>query len=174
MKKKVSKKKTKKANSWSDLTKKQQEFAKEKYMEYQSIASIAKELDVPRTTIQYHANKYWDVEREMMKAELFQQFSSTKKQHFIEMSQKAMHIISKSLSHLAARDNPPTPREAKDATTILEALDKITRLDDGKPTEITEEKVMELKDIEAIAELVPFKTKGEIVYKEDEEDEKSN
>lgn len=164
-----------KKKSWKSLTKKEQEEAKSLYMEYTSIASIAEKFNVPRTTIQYHASTYWDVEREMLKAELYQQWNSTKKGAFIKMQDKAAKIIEKSMAHLLSRDTPPTPREAKDAVMILESLDKINRLDDGKPTEITEEKVMELKDIEVIADMIPFKSpKGEIVYEEDEDDKENN
>lgn len=162
--------------SWKDLNRKEIELAQQKYNEYQSVAAIADHLNIPRTTLTYHIRvDGWDTAREMRKAELYTMWSASKKQKFINMSSDAARIIQKSLNHLANRQEPPTPREAKDAVAILEALDKITRLDDGKPTEITEEKVMELKDIESIAEMIPFKSKDTIVYKEeDEEDEKAN
>ena len=169
----------KKVRSWKDLSEKEQADAKSRFMEYDNIKDIAKDLNVPRTTLNYHANTYWSPEREMLKAELYTKFSSTKRTNFIKMSQSAMKIITKSLDNLVNRNEAPTTREAKDAVTILESLDKITRLDDGSPTEITGEKVMEYKDIKAIANLIPFKTKdkeaivyveSEIIEKEDEDE----
>lgn len=149
----------KKNRKWNELSKAEQDAAKQRYMEYQSVASIAEELNVARTTVQYHAKTHWETEREMLKAELFSQFTKTKRSKFIEMSEASIKIINKSLQALINREEPPSTREAKDATVILEALDKITRLDDGKPTEITEEKVMDMNEIQAIATLVPFKPK---------------
>lgn len=167
--------------TWTKLSSEDKEKAKQLFMEHESIAFIAETFNVPRTSIQYHATQKsncWEVEREMMKAELFQKFSSTKRGAFIKMSDKAIKIITRSLGNLAEREHPPTTREAKDAVVILESLDKITRLDDGTPTEITGEKVMEMKDIEAIATLIPFKSKKknktveEIVYQEEDKDDK--
>jgi hypothetical protein len=164
---------------WDELTESEKEVAKQCFMQYQSIASIASELKVPRTTVQYHASTYWHPEREMLKAELFSRFTATKRSKFIEMSESSINIIAKALTQLANRDMPPTTREAKDAVSILEALDKITRLDDGRPTEILEEKVMNISDIQAIASLVPFKSKAQLEAPEDiefeeKEDDKKN
>ena len=122
-KKKKTKKKTK---SWKDLSSKQQEEAKSLFMEYEAIAVIADKFGIPRTTVQYHASTHWNVERETLKAELFRKWGSAKKSAFIKMQDKAAKIIEKSMSHLLAREVPPTPREAKDAVAILESLDKIT------------------------------------------------
>lgn len=170
----IKKKMSKKNRKWSDLTKKEQEEAKESYMAYQSIQSIASKLNVARTTVSYHASKYWDVEREMNRVELYNQFSKTKKAHFVNMSENAIKIITKSLQYLAERSEPPSTKEAKEATVILESLDKITRLDEGKPTEISEEKVMNLSDIADIASLVPFNSKNKKSKEEGEEKEKED
>jgi hypothetical protein len=155
---------------WNELSKEEQETAKALYMEYQSVVSIAKELNVSRTTLQYHAKTYWEAEREMNRAELFSQFTASKKSKFIEMSEASIKIITKALTTLASRDVPPTAREAKDAVAILESLDKITRLDDGKPTDITEEKIVEVSEIKKITSLVPFNLEEE----EDEDVKKPN
>jgi len=152
---------------WDDLTEAERESAKQCFMQYQSIAHIARDLEIPRTTVQYHASTYWHPEREMLKAELFSRFTATKRSKFIEMSESSINIIAKALTQLANRDMPPTTREAKDAVSILEALDKITRLDDGRPTEILEEKVMTIDEIQAIASLVPFKPKAQLVEPEE-------
>ena len=164
---------------WNELSKQEQDAAKARYMEYQSVASIADDLGVPRTTIQYHAKTHWEAERELLKAELFSKFTSTKRTKFIEMSEASIKIITRSLQNLVERNEAPTTREARDATIILEALDKITRLDDGRPTEITEEKVMDMNEIQAIASLVPFKPKlaepiEEVEFEEVNDEEASN
>lgn len=142
---------------WNDLTDEEKAWAKERYLEYKSIMSIADELNVPRTSVQYHASNHWNQEREMLKAELFASFTSAKKAVFIQLSEKSLSIIEKALAHIVSRQCAPSTKEAKDAVQILEALDKIGRLDEGKPTEILEEKIMDMKDIQDIASLVPFK-----------------
>lgn len=158
--------------TWADLSPDQQERAKQMFFEYNSVASIAAKFNIKRTTLQYHAttkDNSWEVERELMRAELFSKWSQTKRSSLVGMQSDLVTIIGRSVKHLANRDDPPTPREAKDATVILESLDKITRLDDGTPTEIQGEKVMKLEDITAIAELVPFKKKENEEEKEQEE-----
>lgn len=144
--------------SVKDLDEKDWEFVRKQYMEYTSIRAIADELNVDNSSLWLRIkNNGWKAERDMMKAELFKTFSESKRKNFVKMSEASIKIISKSLEHLANRGEPPTTREAKDATVILEALDKITRLDDGKPTEITEEKVVDFQELEEVLALSPFR-----------------
>lgn len=147
--------------------------AKTLYMEYASPKEISDITGIARTTLSYHANTYWKQERDMMKADLFAKFSETKRANFVKMSQSSIEIIQRALADLARRENPPTVAEAKRATEILESLDKITRLDDGDPTEIVGEKPMDLKDIQVIAGLNPFNEEIEDAdYKEIEHNKK--
>jgi predicted DNA-binding protein YlxM (UPF0122 family) len=153
----------------SDLTDEQREWAKNQYLvEHMSITDIAKKLDVGRTSVSYYANKYWKKELDMMKAELFARFTSTKRMHFTKMSESSIKIIARSLEALANRDNPPSVMEAAKATQILESLDKITRLDDGSPTDIVAEKPISIKEIESIIDLNPFTERKieDVEYKE--------
>jgi len=166
-----------KKKSIKDLTPSQWEWVKDQFMDYVSITAMADELGVDKSALWHRITKTnkWGVERDMMKAELFKQFSEAKKTNFIKMSEYSIKIISKSLEHLAKREEAPTTREAKDATVILEALDKIGRLDDGKPTEITEEKVVDFDEIHKIAALSPFKEnkeEDEEIKRDDEEPSK--
>lgn len=158
-----------KSRKWSDISDKEKEEIKQMFMEYETVVDISKKFNVPRTTLTYHTTQKknnWTVERELNKAQLFSKFAATKKSSFINMSNNILKVMDRAIKHLSDRDAPPTTREAKDVTVMLESLDKITRLDDGNPTEITGEKVVEFKDIEVIANMVPFKTKSkpEIVY----------
>jgi hypothetical protein len=155
-----------------DLDTPEYEEVKRLYMEYHSVKSIAEQFNIGRTSLSYHANKHWKLERDMVKADLFSQFSDSKKANFIKMSQAAIQIMTRALESQASADRPPTLREAKDATVVLEALDKITRLDEGNPTDITAEKAVSFKDIEAVASLNPFKSKEieDAEFKEGNED----
>ena len=151
-----------KDKTFTDLPKKDQERIKQEYLEGKSLAAISRENEIARTSLSYHANKYWKEELNLLRAELFSNFSTNKKANFIKMSESAIAVMSKALQELAEREYPPTIREAKDATVILESLDKITRLDDGSPTEIVAEKPISIKELKAKLALDPFSEEGEI------------
>ncbi|MCK9370516.1 hypothetical protein M0R04_11450 [Candidatus Dojkabacteria bacterium] len=113
---------------------------KKQFMEYVPIKTIAAQTGLNRTTIQYHANNYWNTEREMLKSELFRNFAEQKKVIMTDMSSAALKILTRALEATAKGDEPPSLRDATQAAAILESIDKILRLDDGAPTEITEVK----------------------------------
>jgi hypothetical protein len=152
--------------TFSKLPKNKQEEIKERYIQGETIMGLADEYGLTRTSIQYHANKHWDTEKELLKAELFQKFSSNKKENFLKMSQHSITIITRALQAMANNPNPPTVMEAKRATEILESLDKITRLDEGKPTDITEEKVATAKELREKLSIDPFADVEEVEYVE--------
>lgn len=156
-----------KVRAYNELSDEEQEAAKNQYLKYVPISKIARDVGVARTTIQYHATRHWQVQREAMKAELFSEFHDTKRADFVKMSVSSIKIIQKALADLARREVPPSMREAKDAVTVLEALDKITRLDDGSPTEIMAEKPVSIEHIKKKLAMNPFNQETEEVeYKE--------
>lgn len=118
------------------ITDSQLEVAKERYLNYESIAQIAKDLGINRISLQNYVNKGWRSERDLLRAELFQDLSSSKKASFVKLTQGALQVLARAMDTLAKRSEPPTMREAKDAASVMEALDKITRLDENKPTDI--------------------------------------
>lgn len=135
------------------------EKAKERYMEYESIANISRDLNIPRTSIQNYVNKEWKAERELARTELFQELSKAKKAHFVKLTQSAIIVLSRALDNLAKQEAPPTVKEAKDVSAVMEALDKITRLDDATPTEIiSQEKVITVMDLKEKLKVDPFLT----------------
>jgi len=72
---------------------------------------------------------------------------------------------------MALRPEGATPTELGKIAQVLESLDKITRLDDGKPTEITEEKPFAVDVLHKKIALDPFAQVEEIEYKEIEEED---
>lgn len=153
------------------------EKAKKLYMDYIPIAQISQVLGIPRSTIQYHAKKEWSVEREMEKVQLFQALNDSKKVDFTKMTQSAIVIMSKALQALASRPEPPTMGEAQRAADVLNTLDKITRLDEGKATDIVsnQEKPMTIETVRAKIALDPFakirNEEPEVIGYEEVEDE---
>ena len=129
---------------------------KRMYMEYVPVTEISRHFNINRSTVSWYVNKHYVAEREMMRAELFRKFTDTKRTNFIKMSQSSIEIITRALQELAQRNVPPTVVEAQRATQILEALDKITRLDEGNPTEIVAEKPLSAREIKEKLLLDPF------------------
>jgi len=142
--------------------------AKKMYMEYTPIKAIAEQLSVPRTSIQYHANNEWELERELQKAELFRTFTSQKKATMTKLSEHSLKIMMRALEAAARSDTPPTLREAQQTALILESIDKILRLDDNKPTEIIDSKPVTTIELKKKLALDPFSDEEvmEVEYKE--------
>ena len=144
--------------------------AKKLYMEYMPIKTIASQLNVNRTSIQYHANSHWEVEREMQKAEMFKAFSSQKKLTMTKLSEYTLKILTRALEEASKSDEPPTLREAQQTALILESIDKIMRLDDGTPTEITEGKPITTIELKKRLQNDPFAGEiKEVEFKEVED-----
>ena len=164
----------KERRTFSSLTLSDKKEFKRRYLEGESINSLSEEFRVKRTSAQYYATKEWQQEKALMRAELFQQFSEDKKENFIKMSNASIIIMTRALQELAKRDNPPTIAEAKRATEILESLDKISRLDENKPTEITEERPITTLELKDKLSLDPFSGVVKEVEFKEINDEESN
>ena len=146
--------------------------AKQLYMEYQSLDEIERRTKIPRGSVYHHVKSKWKDEREMNKAELFAQMTATKKVHFTNMTSATIKILTRALEDLANRDQAPTIVEATKAAEIMNTLDKITRLDEGNPTDIVsnQEKPMTIEVIKEKIALDPFSVE-EIEYKGEDENE---
>lgn len=136
----------------------QLERAKQMYMEYKPMTTISEETGINYKTVQYHAtkkDKCWRVERELSKADLLSRVSESKRGAFASMTLDSITVVQKCLAQLA-RAESITTTDAKKAMEILESLDRITRLDDGSPTEIVAEKPVALETIHTIVASDPF------------------
>lgn len=142
------------------------EQAKDRYMKYESIAALAKEYNLPRTTLQNYVNKEWKAERELIRAELFEDVSRAKKVQFVKLTENAITILSRSLENLVKNKVDISMKEAKDVASIMESLDKITRLDENKPTEIhSQERVVTVLELREKLNVDPFFTMEDKDYK---------
>lgn len=133
-------------------------LAKTKYMSYEPVSKIAQDLNIPRSSIQYHVNTTWKHERELSENEVISEFADQRISVLNKISKHSADIILKSLESLKNREKPPTVIEARAAVTIFESLDKIMRLDRGSPTDIIGETkpmtIIELK--KEFAQIDPF------------------
>ena len=121
------------SNQGKRLTLEQKKKAKDLYMQYESLSSIAKVFGCSKTTIHYWAEKEWKHERLLNETAVFQKLNQSKGAKFANMTSHAVTIMERSLLALAKRADAPTMDEARKASEILGQLDKITRLDKGYP-----------------------------------------
>lgn len=132
-------------------------IAKDRYMKYESVASIAKDLGLVRTSVQNWVNKEWKAERELARAELFEDVAKAKKVQFVKLTESAIVVLSRALESLAKSEENISMREARDVAAIMESLDKITRLDENRPTEIhSQEKVVTVVELKEKLRVDPF------------------
>ncbi len=139
-------------------------IAKDRYMKYESVSAIAKDLGIVRTSLQNWVNKEWKAERELARSEMFEDIAKFKKVQFVKLTESAITVLSRALENVVKNKEDITMREARDVAAIMESLDKITRLDDNKPTEIySQEKVVTVMDLREKLKVDPFITldKGE-------------
>lgn len=143
------------------LSKDKLKSAKTLYMEGLSIRKIAAHVDVTPGAIQYHINNGWAEERKLLRLEKMQEQQEAKAIGFIECEDYTVQIMKKALKDLAERDRPPTVAEAKQASEIMNILDKIARLDKGEATDIVsnQEKALTVETIAKKLKLDPFKPK---------------
>ncbi len=110
--------------------------AKSRYMNYDPVTVISKDLGVSRTSIQYHVSEHWKAEREKCKSDLLNEISANKKAKIYEISDMSLNLIKEAFREIKERGCAPTAQEARNIMTVLNDLDKIIRLDDGQPTDI--------------------------------------
>lgn len=133
--------------------------AKKLYLDHHSISEVSRETGIARSTITHHVKKDngWEYERDLARAELINKIKSAKRSDFAQMTGSVITVLKRSLQTLAERDDAPTVQEAKGAAAILEILDKITRLDEGDPTEIIHsEKPVTVVELKSKLKLDPF------------------
>lgn len=161
------------SNKPNSLSKAKLQSAKNLYMEYMSIRKIAAHIDCSASTIQYYIRKEWGEERELIRMEEQRNQQDAKKAQFTSIEETTIHILTKALKDLATRDRPPTMNEAKQASEIMNILDKITRLDKGEATEIVsnQDKALTVETIAKKLSLDPFQPK-EISFEEVNKDTK--
>lgn len=145
------------------------EKAKALYMQYIPVTKIAEDLKVNRNSLHHYVDNYWREEREINRLEMLDYMTSGKKQDIMSMTGSSIKIIARALEDLARRAEPPSVREAAKVSEILTTLDKITRLDENKPTEITSDQPFTVVEIREKLKLDPFNQPKEVEYEEIQE-----
>ena len=136
---------------------------KQKFMEGYSTIQLANDYNLVRQSLDWLVgNRNWREQRRLMRAELFQNFSDTKRSAFT-----GIYLDGTTLLRNAIRDSLKeyeqgnlTIKEklemAKKISEVIKELDKIQRLDEGKPTDIIEEKPFAVEDLQRRMRNDPF------------------
>jgi len=110
--------------------------AKELYMSFTSVPDIAEKTGINARTIRYHADNSWHKLRSIDQEKFFEYLSDTKKTLLINITDRALVLIENSLREMAAKPVIKL-QDARIAADILEKIDRILKLDEGKATSIT-------------------------------------
>lgn len=122
-----------------NLTEEVLEYAKKEYMNYRSISDIAREIDVPRLTLQNYVNNLWRSERTLRRNELASEFLESKAATVNQTFSSSFRGIKNWVDKVTDPSYDLKPHEARTLMSIVESMDKITRLDQGSPTDIISE-----------------------------------
>lgn len=110
--------------------------AKSMYMNFQSVPEISIETGLNARSIRYHVDNSWNKERSAESAKFFEYIADNKKLQLVNITDRALTIIENSLRELAAKPLIKIA-EARQVADILEKIDKILKLDEGKATTIS-------------------------------------
>lgn len=163
-----------KPSSYTQLPISVQREIKSKYMDGYGGTELAKEHNLIPQSLNWYIRKHnWKEERRLARAELFQAFSDTKKAAFTSIYMNSTSFLKRAIDDAIkdyeSKDLSPSERLkiAKMISEIISSLDKIQRLDDGKPTEIKEEKAFEPLDLKKLLEADPFQEEiPDAIFKE--------
>lgn len=101
------------------------EKAKEMYMQNTPVAAIARHLDLARTSLQYHVDRDWRLERESLHMEEFTDYMSTRQSDVTYVTKNSLSVMKRGLKYLNERSTPPTIDEVLKAGKAIEILAKI-------------------------------------------------
>lgn len=105
------------------------EICRQMYMEFTPLSHIAKEMGIPRATLQNYERTLWKPERDSFSREMLSNMSAARRGSISGISNAAMKVMERALEGLAKSKKPPTVREALDAAKVVAELDKLAKLD---------------------------------------------
>jgi uncharacterized protein (UPF0147 family) len=100
--------------------------AKLLYFANEPVLKIAKDLNVPRSTLIYYINKDWREEKSLRATQMLESVSSLHLTTIQSMTKNALIAASKAVEHLSKRNEPPTSKEMVDCITVIQKLSEIS------------------------------------------------
>lgn len=143
--------------------------AKRMFMQHVPVAKIAEKIGVPIGTINTWKKRAkpvsWDIEREDATRSLIDASYAAGRPLRAEIRHLTLEQIKRGIDHIMHRPDPPNLQEIERLSIIATNIDKISRLEEGQATEITEVRGNVVSTKQAIEILMndPFKPKDELV-----------
>lgn len=145
----------------------QRELARNLYMSYQSRDEIVEKSGMSMSSLKYYIHKSWYKEREASKYQMVQALSDSKKKVLTSIVSDGLELVARSMKEWVRSGKVLTPKEADSISKIITDADKISKLDEGSPTDILGEikpaTYVEIREArERALELDPFHIASEI------------
>lgn len=109
---------------------------KELYFSYRPFNDIAAELSISSATLaEWRKKEGWDVEREGIERGILEDAFGARRMTLSRITKTSVDLLERGLKRLSDRVEPPSLSELEKLSVIVGNLDKILRLDMGKPTD---------------------------------------
>lgn len=158
------------------LDKEKLEQARLMYMNYKSVPEISIETGLNPRSIRYHVDNSWSKARSVEQTKFFEYIADNKKVQLVNITDRALAIIENCVRELAAKPVVKVA-EARMVADILEKIDKILKLDEGKATNISTvaapSSVIELKQRLKIDPFIQLGNENEEIVSTDSIEHKS-
>jgi DNA-binding transcriptional ArsR family regulator len=114
------------------------DLMRQMYYGYKPIAEIVKATGVKRPTVMFHIKK-WKEDRELRKHEIVAALTDSKRELMSSIAKNGLEALAASMEYLNSNKKVLSLKEMQSVAQIIDSFDKITKLDDGNPTEILAE-----------------------------------
>jgi hypothetical protein len=149
--------------TYTQLSPEVKQEIKTKYMEGFSTSHLASEYSLVRQSLGHYVKKHqWKEQRALQRAELFAQFSDTKKAAFTGIYMNGVQLLQTAIQDAMKEyeakdlDIKDKLKLAKSISEVIKELDKIVRLDEGQPTEIREDRPFSIEEVKIKLNKDPF------------------
>lgn len=112
------------------------EEAKKLYLNYNSRQVIMEKTGLSEHAVKYYVNTGWKDARDLRKHEVIEALSESKKALMVQISKNGLEVLARAMEDLKANPRDLGPKEIVQIAGVIADMDKITKLDDGAPTEI--------------------------------------
>lgn len=147
-----------KSFSPSKYSNNQVDQAKRLYMSFTPVAQIARETDIPRSTLRYYIGQSWKDEREQDSMELITNIVGARKYQLQDISNLTLEVIFNSIRDIRESDKTMNTKAMLDLAKTLEILDRLAYADKrNNPDGLgdNEHNLIEMEEVEASDPFAP-------------------
>lgn len=138
-------------------TEQQIKQAKDLYFAYTPLKQICVTTGFKYESLKHYISTYWKEERELAKHDIIDSFTESKRAVILSISKHGLELLDRGLTDLLKSGRPLKTYEISQIATLVTELDKIIKLDDGRPTEILAElKPASFIEIKKLLQKDPF------------------